>query len=49
MVEAVKDKVVDIFIDAAKSEVEVSNVIQGLTLAQIICRRRLLDAFDDGS
>ena len=41
-----KDKIVDALLDDVRDSQERMLVIQGLTLAQIVCRRHLLDAFD---
>lgn len=43
------DKVIDILLNDMKTSSELANVVRGLTLAQIVCQRKLMEAFDGGS
>ena len=41
------DKVIDILIGKANSANDLLNIVQGLVISQIICRRKLQEAFDN--
>ena len=44
-----QDKIVDALLGDARTAEDNMRVINGLLLAQVVCRRRLLDAFDGGT